>query len=854
MAKKKHTNTFTDNLFQEEMEDYLRTAICVPAIKAAVKAWKANNYPNVTETTRELLSFWFHSDHLLPNRQPFKYHTAQQEAVETLIYIYEVANIRSQKELYEKYAFSGADIRLPNYDDFARYCIKMATGSGKTMVIAMAVVWQFANAIREDASRFAKTFLLIAPNIIVLDRLRSDFANGVVFNTRPLLPKHFKWWWDMAFYMRGDTESAHNEGAFYLTNVQQFYEREQKKERNESDIMTAMLGNLPPTDKTEISDFDTRIAAREGLVMVFNDEAHHTHDEQSEWNTFIRKLHALKPLAAQLDFSATPRFNYTGKLFPWTISDYTLKQAILDGIVKKPIKGISKIEEAASDIASVRYVGYLTAGVARWKEYQTAFNPLNKKPLLFIMMTNTTEADEVADWLGRRYPESFADGKTLVIHTNQQGEVSTKDLALSRKSAQEVDSNASPVNAIVSVLMLREGWDVQNVTVIVGLRSYSSKAQVLPEQTVGRGLRLMFRGQDVQETVDIIGSKGFMKIMEDLEKIEDTSFDTFQIGKDHLKILIIQALESKKDYDIAVPDISPLLMRKKSLTEEIEAIDITKLNITTLPLKAKDLAETKAFIYEGRDILTDEKLFERNYEIPPAQTAEEVVGYYAKNITANIKLPSQFTNLAPKIRSFFEEKAFGMKVDLNNKEVIRAMSGKIARLVVMREFEKVLKEKMVEYPIPELQSLERWLSNTPAYPTHKKVLEQGKTIFNYTPCDNEYELAFAKFLEQAEDIKAFAKLPMQFGFSVQYTDTMANIRNYFPDFIAITTDDVHWLIETKGREDIEVRLKDQAATNWCAVATELTQKQWKYIKVMQKDFETSVPDDFEELMIIANDK
>lgn len=295
-------------------------------------------------------------------------------------------------------------------------------------------------------------------------------------------------------------------------------------------------------------------------------------------------------------------------------------------------------------------------------------------------------------------------------------------------------------------------------------------------------------------------------------------------------------------------------MRKKSLTEEIEAIDITKLNITTLPLKAKDLAETKSFIYEGRDILTDEKLFERNYEIPPAQTAEEVVGYYAKNITANIKLPSQFTNLAPKIRSFFEEKAFGMKVDLNNKEVIRAMSGKIARLVVMREFEKILREKMVEYPAPELQSLEKWLSNTPAYPTHKKVLEQGKTIFNYTPCDNEYELAFAKFLEQAEDIKAFAKLPMQFGFSVQYTDTMANIRNYFPDFIAITTDDVHWLIETKGREDIEVRLKDQAATNWCAVATELTQKQWKYIKVMQKDFETSVPDDFEELMIIANDK
>jgi type III restriction enzyme len=115
------------------------------------------------------------------------------------------------------------------------------------------------------------------------------------------------------------------------------------------------------------------------------------------------------------------------------------------------------------------------------------------------------------------------------------------------------------------------------------------------------------------------------------------------------------------------------------------------------------------------------------------------------------------------------------------------------------------------------------------------------------PCDNEFELSFARFLDKAEDLEAFAKLPEQFGFCIQYTDSLANIRNYFPDFIARLNDGSHWIIETKGREDIEVAMKDNAAQNWCETATELTTKEWHYIKVLQKDFEKLRPGDFEEL-------
>ncbi|HLF47560.1 MAG TPA: hypothetical protein VI548_14110, partial [Chitinophagaceae bacterium] len=501
-----------------------------------------------------------------------------------------------------------------------------------------------------------------------------------------------------------------------------------------------------------------------------------------------------------------------------------------------------------------RYKGFLTAGVERWKEYNEQLEPLKKKPILFVMMSNTEEADEVGDWLRTKFPGEFGGEKTLIIHTDNSGEVSKKDLDAARKTARDVDDDKSPVNAIISVLMLREGWDVQNVTVVVGLRPYTAKANILPEQTIGRGLRLMFRNmvETFTERVDIIGNKAFMEFVEDLEKLEDLKFDTFQIGKDKLKILTVQPVEEKKEFDISIPDISPILGRKKSLAEEIGDIDVMKFNINRLPLKGKDVEDPKTFIYEGRDILTDEKLLEREYTIPPAQTAEEVIGYYARRITENIKLPSQFAVLAPKVREFFEHKAFGKTVDLSDKDMIPAISSNVASYVVIKEFEKALREIVIEHKEPELLSAKRFLSSTLPFPTSKKILEAKKTIFNYTPCDNEFEYKFAKFIDKADDIKAFAKLPDQFGFCIQYTDTLANIRNYFPDFIAIDSANKNWIIETKGREDVEVRLKDNAAINWCKTACELTKEDWHYLKVGQKEFEQLHPDCFEELLAGLN--
>ena len=167
------------------------TAPCVPAIRAAVAEWAADKkYKGVTDTTRILLNHWFHTDHRTRDRKRFAYHFHQRQAVETLVYLFEVAKTRRQKSLLEAYS-PGVNLKLLQTDDFARYCVKMATGTGKTKVISLAVAWQFFNAVNEPheiAKDYAKTFLLIAPNVIVFERLKTDFEGGRIFAHDPVIP------------------------------------------------------------------------------------------------------------------------------------------------------------------------------------------------------------------------------------------------------------------------------------------------------------------------------------------------------------------------------------------------------------------------------------------------------------------------------------------------------------------------------------------------------------------------------------------------------------------------------------------------------------------------------------------
>jgi type III restriction enzyme len=226
-----------------------------------------------------------------------------------------------------------------------------------------------------------------------------------------------------------------------------------------------------------------------------------------------------------------------------------------------------------------------------------------------------------------------------------------------------------------------------------------------------------------------------------------------------------------------------------------------------------------------------------------------VISYYAKRIAQDVKLPSQFAALAPKVREFLATRAFGRTVELEGPEMIHAISSNVAQFVTLHLFVKALRALVVEEQIPHLVA-ERRVGETPPFPySRTNAFAASKTIFNLAACDNDFEERFARFLQNAPDVTAFAKLPPQFCFAIEYTDSAASLRYYEPDFAAILVDGSHRLIETKGREDPDVAHKDRAAGLWCSNATLLTKRRWSYVKVPQAGFDRLQPTVFADLVV-----
>ena len=168
----------------------------------------------------------------------------------------------------------------------------MATGSGKTKVMALAVAWQFFNAAakqEEIAKDYAKTFLLLAPNVSCLKRLKTDFAGGRIFRATPSFPRNLKSFGIRLRHARGSRKGPRGRNAIPHEHSAVLRKADRTNE-DEPEEMTAVLGSKPPTKKLELTDFGDRIALRPGKLLTMNDEAHHTHDEDSEWNNVIRRL------------------------------------------------------------------------------------------------------------------------------------------------------------------------------------------------------------------------------------------------------------------------------------------------------------------------------------------------------------------------------------------------------------------------------------------------------------------------------------------------------------------------------------------------------------------------------------
>ena len=290
-------------------------------LRRDVAEWRDAQYGGASDTSIELLHHWFDTDHEVAGsddeRVPFGYYFCQREAIESLIYLYEVRGTRSLSALTADFGGPDSEIAAlgisPDEDQWPRYAFKVATGAGKTKIMSLAIVWSYFHAIRESDSPMAKHFVMIAPGITVFERLKEDFGEGRIFDRDPLIPHAWRGDWNVSVVLQDEAAGAATGGVIYLTNIHRLHDRVTRrgKDTETYDFMG------PAVSKTKA--LDTARALRERItshprLMVLNDEAHHVWDPDSAWNEAISFLQDTTRkrgggLVAQLDLSATPKDN-----------------------------------------------------------------------------------------------------------------------------------------------------------------------------------------------------------------------------------------------------------------------------------------------------------------------------------------------------------------------------------------------------------------------------------------------------------------------------------------------------------------------------------------------------------------
>jgi len=205
----------------------------VPELRKKVKEWRDSGYVGATETSKTLLTWWFKTDHLMPQTDgswsKFEYYFAQREALETIVYLYDVVGAKDKFDLM-RFDSSGK-VSAGFFDEtWRRYVVKMATGSGKTKVLSLVLAWSFYHKLYEPESALSRNFLVIAPNIIVLDRIYKDFQGLRIFlKDDPIIPDNGiggREWRDdfqLTLHLQDEVRITHPTGNIFLTNIHRVY-------------------------------------------------------------------------------------------------------------------------------------------------------------------------------------------------------------------------------------------------------------------------------------------------------------------------------------------------------------------------------------------------------------------------------------------------------------------------------------------------------------------------------------------------------------------------------------------------------------------------------------------------------
>jgi len=849
---------FEDVASQSERNDF------VNRLREEVKAWRNRGYGGTALVTRRLLEWWFErEEERRANGKRLFF--CQQEAIETVIYLYEVQNRR----------------RMPETGDLLRYALKLATGTGKTHVMALLIVWATLHKRKVSGSTLTNNFLVIVPNLTVRDRVSgASRGDGLDPSGEHSLYKEFDMvppeyfeefrpnvmvrnWQSVPLDAKREDwigDEVLHEGRFIPAAVLRAMRRRAQQDPNT--VIRRMLGNWRD-------------------VLIINDEAHHVYGEKRtrkgeepeflKWSRILERVSKATRVSLVADMSATPWYGSgaakpEGMLYEWMVSDFSVYDAFESGLVKvvrlpdpdekgniyidlwDQVKGAKPKEEYLS--ACKGAIAMIYSSWSRdFQEWHQTFDLLRTvpSPVLLVVADNAVRASWLFEHLTKEYDllrNSNDDDRRKWVTIQIDSGVFDADKgneAVLREIVGTVGRKGmvgERVRCIVSVQMLTEGWDVKSVTHILGLRAFGSP--LLTEQIIGRGLRrtnydvlnqpLDERPEDYEETVDAFGIP-FVGFPVQKKKRPRT-------GSWENKPIWIEVSDKKAKFRISVPNVRSWAA---GVTRPLSGV----LQIGTLPVTvANPVTEVMVRPVVGGQPEAVLKLDEFRKEWPLLRTAflmaEELFESTNPGAAAELGIGPTFDELLEVSREYVES-----RITCPRNGDRRDIGIYKWRREALNVLETAIRNSSgAGFASVPILAKPEWLdtAHIRRFQWTGIVAEGKKCHTNKVPCHTDIEKRFADFLDRAEDVLRYVKNE-RFGFSVTYYENNRP-RQFYPDFIVVVRQkdgpEVFWLAETKGEMRPNVKLKNEAADLWCQKMSATRYGQWHYLFAQQVGLEAAL--------------
>ena len=912
----------------------------------------------VTPTTAELLRWWFGED--ARASRTINFHPGQRQAILNAIVAHEIVGATDLKQLYEQVC-AIALLEDGRLDEIAqdkhahpKYCLKMATGTGKTWVLQALLIWQLLNktaALAEDRddARFTRHFLVVAPGLIVYERLLDAFlgkeqANGLRdFSTSDIAacaelfvpPAHRE---QVAQFVRGNVcrkdeigLKATGNGMIAITNWHLLSDAGEEEETADAEEAIDAPGAAPEPDViarralpltpgkaagNALDTLDRRWARGNVLaflaklpeLLVFNDEAHHVLDigvtDDLQWQQSLTRMAKNKGRRfVQLDFSATP-YRETGggrnrrkAWFPHIIVDFDLKTAMRAGLVKSLVldkrRGVGAQPLDDLDFRAVRDDDgsialsdgqrvMLRAGLHKLRKLETDFAAIDpqRRPKMLVVCEDTSVTPLVAQFL---QDEGLHADDVLTVDSGKKAELGEKEWAPLRHKLFDVDRHEQP-RVIVSVLMLREGFDVNNICVIVPLRS--SQAAILLEQTIGRGLRLMWRDAEYadikrenRERINRREEPG--SLIDILTIVEHPAFQHFydeQLGGDLVgetgdddatastgDLIIAELRADYEQYDFAIP----FVLAEAEENTEHAAIDIGAL----LPFAAMSRTALASLVGKGDQFVSQDLLSSTLFGDYRVDGIVMNISGYNELLSRLTRRIGQALNQPLPRGNRVAEMMPAPYLQTHNVALAGAIDEYIRTRLFDEEFEPLIDEQwrllrlqpvidhiVKVFGLALAQSETRMIAGTDDV-RHRRLSEVArltmresaslpvvKCIYERLPYpmrSGGLERAFIEWADQDSAVEAFCKISEnRHDFArLRYVKNDGMQGFYIPDFFARTSEAIY-LVETKAQQQTShpnVQRKLRAATAWCERINALPPEQrggrtWHYALVGESVF------------------